>query len=144
MVLVTAEPIDPAAVAAAVSAPECGAVVTFTGWVRDHHHGRVVDHLEYEAYEAMAVEVIEGIVRAARERWPLGAVAVAHRTGRLEVGEAAVVVAVAAAHRAEAFEACRYVIDRVKAEAPIWKREVWADGTAEWVGSETVASGEER
>lgn len=113
--------------------PSCGAVVLFTGTVRDHAEGRDgVEHLDYEAYEAPALDRLRAVAAAARSRWPvLGRVALLHRVGRLGVGEVSVVVVVSAPHRPEAFEASRFCIDAVKSTVPIWKRESWRDG-ADW------------
>ncbi len=113
--------------------PGCGAVVVFSGTVRDHSEGRQgVEHLEYEAYEEQAVPRMGDIAAEARRRWPdLGRLAVVHRTGRCELGEPTVVVAASAPHRAEAFEAARFAIDALKASVPIWKRERW-DGGEDW------------
>ena len=117
--------------------PGCGANVVFAGTVRDHAQGRDrVEWLEYEAYEEQAVAKMGSVAATAREKWPgLGRVAILHRTGRLEVSDAAVVVAVSAPHRDEAFEAGRFCIDTLKAEVPIWKHQRFADGSEEWVGS---------
>lgn len=109
-----------------------GGVVTFNGLVRDHARGQSIDHLEYEAYEPMAEKEMRRIVAQAEERWPEVRVALSHRLGRLEIGDSAVMIAVAAAHRAEAFEACRFVIDTLKQTVPIWKKEFARDGTY-WV-----------
>jgi molybdopterin synthase catalytic subunit len=123
-----------------VARPDCGAVVVFTGLVRDHAEGRRgVTGLEYEAYVEQAVPRIAAVVAEARGRWALGRVACLHRVGALTVGEPAVVVAVSSAHRGEAFDAARYVIDTVKATAPIWKREAWADGQDWGTGAQPVA-----
>ncbi|HEX2273253.1 MAG TPA: molybdenum cofactor biosynthesis protein MoaE [Acidimicrobiales bacterium] len=113
--------------------PDCGAVVLFTGTVRDHAEGRSnVTALEYEAYDEEAVPRMAGIVAEARRRWPaLGRVALLHRTGRLTVTEASVVVVASAPHRAEAFAAARWCIDTLKGTVPIWKRETW-DGGDDW------------
>jgi molybdopterin synthase catalytic subunit len=113
--------------------PDCGAVVLFSGTVRDHAEGRDgVEHLTYEAYEEQAVERFAAIAGELRRRWPAtGRVALLHRVGRLQVGESSVVTVVSAPHRAEAFEAGRFAIDALKESAPIWKHEVWADG-ADW------------
>lgn len=121
--------------------PDCGAVVVFSGTVRDHAPGRPgVESLEYEAYEPAALARFGAITAEARRRWPgVGRVVVWHRTGRLALGESAVVVAVSAPHRLEAFEAARYAIDTVKAAAPIWKHETWAGGAA-W-GTDAVPIG---
>lgn len=134
---VTDEPLDGAALTAAVQTPGDGAVVLFSGVVRDNFDGRATEFLVYEAYAAMAVPVLEEIAREAGARWEIGRVAVHHRIGRLEIGEIAVLVAVAAPHRHAAFEAAEFVMDRIKEVAPIWKREHWADGAAEWIGAET-------
>lgn len=124
--------IDPAALARLVQSPERGGVVSFAGVVRNHHAGREVVRLEYSAYEPMAEAECARIVAEAEERWPV-AVALAHRVGEIGIGESAVVVVVASAHRADAFEACRHVIDAVKSRVPIWKREYYADGSVAWV-----------
>jgi molybdopterin synthase catalytic subunit len=110
--------------------PECGAVVVFSGTVRDHAQGRTgVTALTYEAYEEQAETSCAKIAAEVRERWPMvGRITLLHRTGRLELGESSVVAAVSTPHRPEAFEAARFAIDALKAAAPIWKREEWADG----------------
>lgn len=110
--------------------PDCGAVVLFSGTVRDHAPGRTgVEYLEYEAYIEHAVSKMADVVDEARRRWPdIGRVAMFHRLGRLAVGESTVIVAVSAPHRPESFAACRFCIDALKASVPIWKKEVWADG----------------
>ncbi|HEX2047538.1 MAG TPA: molybdenum cofactor biosynthesis protein MoaE [Acidimicrobiales bacterium] len=127
---VTADPLPLHAMAAFVDRPDCGATVVFTGVVRDHSEGREgVRSLEYEAYEEEVTPRLAAIVTEARTRWPsLGRVAVLHRTGLLDVGEASVVVAVSAPHRGEGFDAARFCIDTLKATVPIWKRETWAGG----------------
>lgn len=120
--------------------PRCGAVVLFSGTVRDHAEGRSdVQHLTYEAYEAQVMPVFSTIVAELRSRWPeTGRVVLLHRTGRLEVQESSVIAVVSAPHRPEAFEAARYAIDALKETAPIWKHEVWADG-ADWgTGANTI------
>ena len=124
--------LDVAEVEGRVGGPDAGGVVTFVGRVRDHARGRAIERLEYEAYPGMAERELEKIAAEAGVRWPGVRVAVAHRTGALAVGEIAVVVAAAAAHRAEAFEACRFAIDTLKERVPIWKKEVATDG-AYWV-----------
>jgi len=110
----------------------CGGVATFLGVVRATHQGRRVRHLEYEAFEPLALKAFARIEAEVRERWPAAVVAVHHRVGRLEVGEASVAIAAATAHRAEAFQVCRYAIERVKQIAPIWKHEFFEDGAA-WI-----------
>jgi molybdopterin converting factor subunit 1 len=121
-------PLDENEVTARVTGRDAGGVVTFVGAVRDHARGRDIDHLEYEAYPEMAVLEMDKISVEAAERWPGTRVAIAHRTGHLEIGEAAVVIAAASPHRAEAFEACRFAIDTLKQTVPIWKKEVAVDG----------------
>jgi molybdopterin synthase catalytic subunit len=110
-----------------------GAIATFTGVVREHSRGRRVDHLEYEAYPEMALAKMREIADEIRAKWEVDAVAMSHRVGRLEVGEASVVIAAAAPHRQQALEACAYAIERLKVAVPIWKKEVWTDGS-EWIG----------
>ena len=118
---------------AAVSGPGMGGIVTFTGMVRRHSRGVVVDHLEYEAYAPMAVREMTRLCDEIEAEIAGTKLAVEHRVGRLEIGDIAVVIAAAAPHRAEAFTACRAMIDRLKDRVPIWKKEIGEDG-AEWVG----------
>jgi molybdopterin synthase catalytic subunit len=117
-------------------------VVLFTGTVRDHAEGRVgVTHLEYEAYETEVVPKLAGVAIEARRRWPeLGRLAMLHRVGAVDVGEASVVVVASAPHRSEAFDAARFAIDTLKATAPIWKREFWTDGDAWGLGAQSVTT----
>jgi molybdopterin synthase catalytic subunit len=129
-------PIDSAALAAGVSTPGDGAVATFVGVVRDSHDGRKVLWLEYEAHEEMARKQVATLIDAARRRWPVGAIVIQHRLGRLEIGEVSVAIAVAAPHRAEALEACRWLIDTLKAEVAIFKKEAYSDGQS-WVEKST-------
>ncbi len=140
-VVVSADPLDVGGLIDRVSEPGTGSVVTFTGVVRAENLGRQVSHLEYEAYPDMARAKFWAIVQEARARWPLlRGIAIGHRTGRLEIGEIAMVAAVATAHREDGgFEAARYIIDRTKEIVPIWKKETWADGErAEWVQGDYV------
>jgi molybdopterin synthase catalytic subunit len=131
---VTSAPLDLQALIGAVSGGGEGAIASFTGFVRDKNLGRRVLYLEYEAYDALAVKALERIVTEAREAWPDTRLAMHHRTGRLEIGEASVIIAAASPHRAHAFAVCRYAIERVKQIVPIWKREhfdggdVWLEG----------------
>lgn len=134
---ITPDPLDAEAVARAVAWPGAGAIVTFAGTVRDTARGKAVRYLEYEAYPPAAEQSFRQIADEIRERWGIDRVAIVHRVGRLEIGEASVVIAVASPHRAEAFEACRYAIDRLKQIAPIWKKEVYEDGEV-WIGSEAA------
>ena len=135
---ITTEPVSEADVRPLVETPESGAVVVFLGIVRNHAEGRGVDSLEYEAYPPMAEQKMSEISEEARERWPLHGVAVVHRVGHLEIGEASIAIAVSSAHRAEAFAACEFVMDRVKEDAPIWKKEHWSEGGARWVDDPSV------
>jgi molybdopterin synthase catalytic subunit len=131
-------PLDLGALVARVSAPDRGGVACFLGVVRDHHGGREVRRLEYSAYPAMAEAECERILAEARERWPV-AVALEHRVGALAIGDAAVAIAAASAHRDAAFAACRYLIEETKRRVPIWKREYYADGTVAWVDPTAAA-----
>lgn len=131
-VWLTAEPLDARAVEQLVRTDEDGAICTFTGVVRNHAEGKLVTHLDYEAYQGMAEERMRAIAADALVRFGATAVAAVHRIGTLGIGEASVVVAASAHHRAAAFEACRYTIDTLKADAPIWKKEHGPDG-AVWV-----------
>ena len=133
MFAIVDRPIDSAEVAASVRTDACGAVVLFVGIVRERaDDDRPVTGLTYEAYERMAVREFETIASEARERFGACEISILHRVGDLQVGETAVVVAVAAAHRGNAFDACEYAIDELKARAPIWKREHYADGDMQW------------
>jgi molybdopterin synthase catalytic subunit len=133
LVDVTTEPLDLAVLVAAVSDARCGAVVGFLGIVRGTaDDGRSVTGLTYEAYRAMALPELTRIAAEARAQFDGARVAIAHRTGTLQVGEPSVAVAAAAPHRAAAFDACEYAIDELKRRVPIWKKEHYADGAAEW------------
>lgn len=132
-VAIETNPLSLDEVVAAVQGPGQGGLVTFTGTVRDHGHHAQVVRLEYEAFVPMAIQVMTALADEVQAEWPGTRVAVHHRLGALGVGELAVVIAVSAPHRAEAFDACRAVIDRLKERVPIWKKEIGADG-ATWVG----------
>jgi molybdopterin synthase catalytic subunit len=125
---ITGEPIDVGASVAAVIHPSAGGMAFFIGTTRTPSDGRDVSHLEYEAYAPMALKKMEEIVDDAGRRWPIVAACAVHRVGRVDPGEASVLVAVSAGHRAAAFEACRFLIDEIKKEVPIWKKEVFVDG----------------
>jgi molybdopterin synthase catalytic subunit len=126
------DPIDAGALVDEVSRPDSGATVLFLGTVRDHSGEKVgVTHLEYEVYAEQVEPKIAGIVAEAGGRWPILAAVVEHRSGRVDVGAVSVGVAVSSAHRADAFEAARFIIDELKQRAPIWKKEFWAGGS-EW------------
>jgi len=131
-VLVGEAPIDAAKLVDEVADRRAGATVLFLGTVRDNSPGKIgVTHLEYEVYTEEVERGIGTIVTEATSRWPMIAIAVEHRSGRVDVGEASVAVAASSAHRADAFEAARYVIDELKQRAPIWKKEFWPGGS-EW------------
>jgi molybdopterin synthase catalytic subunit len=127
-------PLDLATLVAEVAAVDRGGIASFIGMVRDHHQGRAVLGLEYSAYAPMVEAECARIVEETERRWPVR-VGLRHRVGSLDVGDAAVVIAVAGAHRDEAFAACRHVIEEVKRRVPIWKRERYADGSVAWVGA---------
>jgi len=134
-VRIVREQIDAAAVAERLKRPEDGAAVIFDGVVRDNTRGRRTLYLHYEAYEAMAQQQMESLAAQARERFAIRAASIVHRLGRLEIGETSVLIVVAAAHRAAAFEACRWIIDTLKKTVPIWKKEYFEDG-AMWADGE--------
>lgn len=133
MVRLTHTLIDYHALTEEVRRPDCGAVVMFLGTVRDLTDGKTTVALDYEAYGGMAEKKMAEIEHDTRQRWPVGEMIMVHRLGRLEVGEVSVAVAVSCPHRAQAFEACRHAIDRLKELVPIWKKEIWASGETEWV-----------
>jgi len=111
-----------------------GAVVMMSGMVRNQTGGRLVDYLDYQAYESMALQVFQEISDRSHQKFPdITEVVIHHRLGKLKIGEISVLVAVGSPHRAEAFEACRYAIDTLKVDAPIWKKEFWLDGVSSWV-----------
>lgn len=132
MFLVTSQALDPAAAVDDVRTDDDGAVALFYGVVRNNNLGRSVQYLEYEAYPPLAKKTMAEIAEEVRARWDVTNVAIHHRTGRLEIGETSLLVAVSAPHRAEAFEACHYCVDRVKEIVPVWKKEVWDNGES-WI-----------
>jgi MoaE-MoaD fusion protein len=129
-------PIDAAALERAASDPAAGAIVTFAGTTRRENAGRRVIRLEYEAYEPMALSEMRKIAHEAGQRWPIVRIAIVHRVGVVEIGETSVAIAVAAAHRGEAFDACHFAIDRLKEIVPIWKKEYFEGGEL-WIGCQT-------
>lgn len=133
MIEITADPIDYAALTEQVRHHNAGAVVLFLGTVREMTGDRRTASLDYEAYPEMAESKLREIEQQAREKWSVQEVAAVHRTGHMDLGEISVAVAVSAAHRDEAFTAGRFIIDELKLQVPIWKKENWADGTTEWV-----------
>jgi len=134
---VTSDPLDVSAVSAIVSSADCGAVATFVGLVRNENGGRRVLWLDYEAYEPLAVKAFARIDEEAGERWPSIGLAIHHRVGRLEIGDASVIIAATSPHRAEAFAACRYAIERIKQIAPVWKHEHFEGGET-WIEGATA------
>lgn len=142
MISLTTDTIDHAALTESVRHDNAGAVVLFLGTVREMTGDKQTSSLDYEAYPEMAESRMRAIVQEAQEKWDLQEVAAVHRLGHMGLGEISVAVAVSAAHRKEAFAAGRYVIDTIKDDVPIWKKENWADGTTEWVhpGVDTPAA----
>ena len=140
---VTTEPLDARRLEAAVTHSRAGAICTFTGIVRDSSRGRSVTHLEYEAFAEMATAQMRKIAEEIGQRWPEARVAMIHRTGRLDIGEASVVVSVSAPHRAEAIAACKVGIDRLKESVPVWKKEFAADGTFWIEGDQAIKASTE-
>ena len=133
MIALVREPIDYVALTERVRRPNCGAVVTFLGTVRDLTGDRITVALDYEAYDGMAETKLAEIEADTRGRWPIGEIALVHRLGHLAIGDVSVAVAVSCPHRSDAFDACRHAIDRLKELVPIWKREHGPAGETEWV-----------
>lgn len=136
-------PLDVAAAVAFVSTPAAGGIGVFLGTTRGESHPdgrRRLVALDYEAYEPMAVKQMHALASAARARWPIVRLALLHRTGRVALAEPSVVIAVSTPHRAESFEACRWLIDTLKIDVPVWKKEVWDDGSGSWVEGEKAGS----
>ncbi len=134
MIEITRDPIDIHAMNEAAEHPECGAVLTFSGTVRNHHLGRKVTKLAYEAYDGMAKSEMAKVVESAREQWPdVRKVQVVHRFGEMPVGSSSIYITVSSPHRPEGFAALRFVIDRIKRDVPIWKKEFYEDGESDWL-----------
>jgi molybdopterin converting factor subunit 1 len=133
--VVTDEQLNAREIERRVSTGSSGAVVTFSGTVRNHARGKAVTALEYEAYPPAAERMLIQIADEIRERWEIEKIAISHRFGLLQIGDTSVVISVSAAHRAAAFDACRYAIERIKEIVPIWKKEIYSDGWV-WIGSE--------
>jgi molybdopterin synthase catalytic subunit len=138
MIAITEKPITPQAWEKAIGDGSCGAVVTFEGRTRNHHQGKAVAELHYECYRPMALKVLLRLREEAVQRWGLQDLWIVHRVGLIPIGETAVWVAAASAHRKEAFEACAWAMDAIKLRAPIWKKETYADGTQSWVEDHCV------
>lgn len=132
MFRITAEPLDAQQIMQAAADDAAGAITLFAGVVRNENLGRRVEYLEYDAYPPMAERKMAEIADEVRARWPVTGIAMAHRTGRLKIGEASVLIAVSSPHRADSIEACHFAIDRLKATVPIWKKEVF-EGGEEWL-----------
>jgi len=131
--LLTEEPVLLDKVVEEVATDEAGAIATFSGTARRHSRGRVVSYLDYEGYEGMAEEMMEKLAAGLKERYDVHEIAIHHRVGRVELGEPSVVIAVSAAHRADALAACKDAIDILKVDVPLWKKEVY-EGGEEWIG----------
>ena len=134
MVTLTADPIDVSSALTYLQSEQAGAIDFFLGVVRDNTQDRSVDRLDYEAYDRMALSEMQKIEDNAITRWPVLRCTIVHRTGTLHIGEIAVLIGVATAHRADAFDACRYIIDTIKQTVPIWKKEFFTDGEV-WVNA---------
>ena len=132
MFAITSDPLDPAPLIQAVRRDESGAVALFYGVVRNENMGRNVRYLEYDVYPEMALKKMAEVADEVRAKYPITGIGALHRVGRLEIGETSLLVAVSSAHRAAAFEACHFAVDRIKQVVPIWKKEVWDDGE-EWI-----------
>ena len=130
------KPIDLAELVACVTQPGSGAIVTFIGTTRDHNDGRRVLALSYEAYPGMAEKELERIGTEAKSKWNIERMAIVHRTGQVDIGQVSVAIAVSAAHREDAFAACRFAIEEIKRSVPIWKKELFEGGEL-WIGSQT-------
>lgn len=133
------EPLSPELLKATLAARDCGACVTFEGWVRDHNVGRSVSALEYESYPEVALAEGNRILADACEKFGVANALCVHRVGALEVGDLAVWVGVSAGHRGEAFSACRFIIDEIKLRVPIWKKEHYKEGDTGWVNADPTA-----
>ena len=134
LIYLTEAPIQPGPIIEQVTSHQCGAIDVFIGTVRDQTQQRAVTRLEFEAYGPMAVKELQKIAEDARAQWPIDRLAVVHRTGVLDLGEIAVIIAVSTPHRAASFTACKYIIDTLKETVPIWKKEVFEDGEV-WVAA---------
>lgn len=137
---ITDEVIDPKSLRKELLCEVSGAYASFEGWVRNHNEGKPVDGLEYSSYKPLAEKEGHRIIAEAKERFDIEAAACIHRVGTLKIGDIAVWVGVSAAHRDAAFDACRYIIDQTKARVPIWKREDYLDGPAEWVNCPDITT----
>jgi molybdopterin synthase catalytic subunit len=135
LIQITTNPLDVSHIVAFVSDPRAGGIDVFIGTTREEKRDDGVDllALDYEAYDEMALKEMHALTARAREKWPIIKLAIVHRRGRVALAEASVIIAVASPHRAESFDACRFLIDSLKANVPIWKKEVWGDKSTSWV-----------
>jgi len=133
---ITDQPLDPAPLVEAVRRDDAGAIALFYGIVRNENLGRRVQYLEYDAYPEMAMKKMREVADEVRAKFPVLEIGIVHRVGRLEIGETSLLVAVSSGHRGESFEACHYAVDRIKQIVPVWKKEVWEDGS-EWIEGHT-------
>ena len=140
MIQIVHNSIDAASVLASVSQPDCGANVLFTGTTRRMTGDRETNRLEYECYESMAIAKMQALVDSACDQWPVAKASIVHRVGVVDIGEASIAVAVSTPHRADAFAAAAWLLERLKQEVPIWKREIWTDGNQEWVHPDAPSS----
>ncbi len=140
--LVTSEELDPQRLTEAVRTDESGAVTLFYGVARNNNEGRAVRALEYEAHDTLAEKKLREVGDEVLKRFDITGIGVHHRTGRIEVGETSLLVAVSSAHRREAFEACHFAVDRIKETVPIWKKEIWVEGGSDWVAGHPVEAPE--
>ncbi len=136
MFRVTEKALDLQELVKSVSDPEAGAIVTFIGTTRNHNEGRRVISLDYEAYPEMAEKELARLGEEARKRWNIQRIAIAHRIGHVPIGEPSVIIAVSAAHRNDAFQACRFAIEEIKKSVPIWKKEIFEGGEV-WIGTQS-------
>lgn len=134
-IYISSDSLNPAALLSQAHHPKAGAVVLFSGEVRDNNSGKRVAYLQYEAHVSMASKLIDSVLNEAKAKWSLNIALAQHRIGKVEVGESAVVVITSSAHRTEAYAANRFIIDKLKHEVPIWKCEYFTDGTKEWGGN---------
>ena len=141
MIEITKNPIDTAAVLASVQSVDAGAAVLFVGSTRQFTQGKETLKLDYECYESMALKKMQQILDQAKSKWEITLCSIVHRIETVELGEASIAVAVSSPHRSDSFEAGRWLVDTLKMDVPIWKREYWADGTEEWVHPEGATPG---
>ena len=142
MIEITSTQIDTSAVLASVQSTQAGAAVLFVGSTRQFTDGRETLKLDYECYEALAIKKMTEILNQAKTKWKIEASSIVHRVGTVELGEASIAVAVSSPHRADSFEAGRWLVDTLKTEVPIWKRDYWADGSSEWIHPEGATPGQ--